>query len=153
MGCRPRITRLHEDLFEAVNRLPKTAQIGSLARPHAPFGCEPSFLSPLPFIFHELQIFTSAAHFLVQTTDNDETANDGDAAASQDDGRCQHHHLRRWSQMRELVALRREGGRRGGKSSFLFCVAVGAARTSPLSIICLLMRPLPIESTCVELLL
>ena len=68
---------------------------------------------------------------LAKDCNNDETEkHDGDGTTHEEDGRRQRHDMRRRPQVRELVALRREGGRRGGKSlfsPFLFALYYGIA--------------------------
>ena len=85
-----------------------------------PFLSFPSF----PSILFKNQPSKFSAHFflifaLAKDCNNDETEkHDGDGTTHEEDGRRQRHDMRRRPQVRELVALRREGGRRGGKSLF-----------------------------------
>ena len=87
---------------------------------YLPFLSFPSFPSIL-FKNQPIKIFSSFALIfaLAKDCNNDETEkHDGDGTTHEEDGRRQRHDMRRRPQVRELVALRREGGRRGGKSIF-----------------------------------
>lgn len=160
-GQRLRMTKLHEDFArQAVNRLPPKLHSSppSLSLLFSSF--------PLPFgVFSfSLLLFSlcSASHifpiFLVRSNDSTMTRRrtmemqrqakmtaDASTTICDDGHRCEN-----WS-----LCVEKEGDE--GVSPHSCFVLLGAARTSPcytpLSIICILMRPLPLDSTCVELLL
>ena len=90
---------------------------------YLPFLSFPSFpmsLHPIQKPSHQnFQLIFQLIFALAKDCNNDETEkHDGDGTTHEEDGRRQRHDMRRRPQVRELVALRREGGRRGGKSLF-----------------------------------